>query len=163
MSSFGFRFVARAQSIQKWHVFVMAAPSPLGPQAWEVFKSSNVVLLSLLLLLLWCCCCRWRPCQRSFCVCLEYITHFWLFTTTSRNNKLCEKPLPRQRPARHLAISVSVSGAAVFVTCKICAWSSEIPDTTASPVTRVQLLFRQPKPSKSSLKLHLLSGARSLE
>lgn len=115
-------------------------------------------------MLLWCCCCcRWRPCQRSFCVCLEYITHFWLFTTTSRNNKLCEKPLPRQRPARHLAISVSVSGAAVSVTCKICVWSSEIPDTTASPVTRVQLLFRQPKPSKSSLKLHLVSGARSLE
>lgn len=151
-------------AIQKWHVFVMvdACYPPTSPARNHLLcllgcNSSTVVCRCC------CCCCtsRWRPCQRSFCVCLEYITHFWLFTTTTRrNNKLCDYVLPHPVPFYPSPLSVCPSLSLCCGLChmqNLCVWSSKIPDRTIV----IMLLFMEARPNNSSLKLHLVSGVRN--
>lgn len=87
---------------------------------------------------------RWPLSTQLLCLCLEYITHFWLFTTTAQA-RLC------QQPGSQAAATTNCRRPAVRASCKmLCHPHPGGPGPT--------LLFRQANPDKSWLKLHSVSG-----
>lgn len=99
--------------------------------------------------------CRWTSLSTQL-LCLPRIYNPFLafYDYKPKQLTMC---CPVRSPSSTGPVPIPVC-AAVSVTCKICVWSTKIPDTTAI----VMLLFRQAKPNKSSLKLHLVSIVRCL-